>query len=85
MIAENKNKKSHVLVVLGGQHFQGVGVELNCFQGESEPPVTPTSSPGPCMTDPSQNDRVSCLNHEYCTDFPIAKITYSTAKMLAFL
>ena len=34
------------------------------FQGESGPPVTPTSSPGPCMTDPSQNDRVSCLNHE---------------------
>ena len=34
------------------------------FQGESGPPVTPTSSMGPCMTDPSQNDRVSCLNHE---------------------
>ena len=34
------------------------------FLGESRPPVTPTSSPGPCMTDPSQNDRVSCLNHE---------------------
>ena len=34
------------------------------FQGESGPPVTPTSSLGPCMTDPSQNDGVSCLNHE---------------------
>ena len=63
MIAENK-KKSHVLVVLGGPTFSRGGVELNCFQGESGPPVTPTSSPGPCMTDPSQNDRVSCLNHE---------------------
>ena len=40
------------------------------LQGESGPPVTPTptttttSSLGPCMTDPSQNDRFSCLNHE---------------------
>ena len=34
------------------------------FQGESGPPVTPTSSLGPCMIDPSQNDCVSCLNHE---------------------
>ena len=34
------------------------------FQGESGPPVTPTSSLGLCMTDPLQNDLVSCLNHE---------------------
>ena len=35
------------------------------LQGEPGPPVTrPTSSLGPCMSDPSQNDRVSCLNHE---------------------
>ena len=34
------------------------------FQGESGPPVTPTSSLGPSMTDPLQNYRVSCLNHE---------------------
>ena len=63
--------KNVTLVPKGVQHFPGVEVGLNClfpierdFQGESGPPVTPTSSPGPCMTDPSQNDRVSCLNHE---------------------
>ena len=43
------------------------------FQGQSGPPAPPppppplpTSSLGPCMTDPSQNDQVSCLNHELC-------------------
>ena len=45
------------------------------FQGESGPPALPTPPPppltttsslGPCITDPSQNDRVSCLNHELC-------------------
>ena len=51
------------------------------FQGESGPPVTPNSFPGSCMTDPSQNDRVFCV---YCTDFPIAKITYSNAKCMLF-
>ena len=30
------------------------------------PPHTHTSSLGPCITDPSQNYRVSCLNHELC-------------------
>ena len=67
------------LVPKGVQHFSGVAVELNClFPIElvifkeslghllhpPPPPHTHTSSLGPCMTDPSQNDRVSCLNHE---------------------
>ena len=51
------------------QHFPGVGVELNClfpielviFKVSPGHLLPPTSSPGPCMTDP---DRVSCLNHE---------------------
>ena len=78
-----------------------MGVELNClfpielviFKVHLLPP---TSSLGPCMIDSSQNDRVSCLDHEliytsmvkfslYCTDFPIAKITYSIANMHAYL
>ena len=33
------------------------------FQGESEPPVPPASSLGPCMTDPSQNDHVLIMSY----------------------
>ena len=54
--------------------FKRVGVELNCLipielvifkvsPGHLSPPA---SSLGLCMTDPSQNDCVSCLNHELC-------------------
>ena len=66
----------YFLVQKGVQHFPGLGVELNClipielviFKVSSGhlPPPPPTSSLGLCMTDPSQNDRVSCLNHELC-------------------
>ena len=66
--------KMYFLVPKGVQHFPRVAVELNCLfpielvifkvsLGHLLPPP-PTSSLGPCMTDPSQNDRVSCLNHE---------------------
>ena len=64
----------YFLVQKGVQHFPGVGVELNCLipvelvifklsPGHLSPP---TSSLGLCTTDPSQNDRVTCLNHELC-------------------
>ena len=63
------------------------------FQGESGPPVTPpppTSSLGPCMCDPSQNDRALCLNHKLrlvciALIFLLQKITYSIANMHAYL
>ena len=56
----------------GGPTFSRGGVELNClfpielviFKVSPGHLLPPTSSLGPCMTDPSQNDRVSCLNHE---------------------
>ena len=69
----------YFLVQKGVQHLPGVGVKLNCLipielvifkvsSGHLPPPPPPpkTSSLGLCMTDPSQNDRVSCLNHELC-------------------
>ena len=66
----------YCLVQKGVQHFPGVGVELNCLipiklvifkvSPGHLTPLPPTSSLGLCMTDPSQNDRVSCLNHELC-------------------
>ena len=64
----------YFLVQKGVQHFPGVGVELNClipielviFKVSLGHLSTPTSSLGLCMADPSQNDRVSCLNHELC-------------------
>ena len=55
---------------------------------ESGPHVPPTSSLDLCMTDPSQNDRVSSLNNElclYCTYFPFANITYAVANMRIFM
>ena len=63
-------RKLYLLVPNGVQHFLGMGVKLNClFPIElvifkvSPGNLFSTSSLGPCMTDPSQNDRVSCLNH----------------------
>ena len=72
VLRKHRFQKSHVLVVLGGPTFSRGGGRTQLlipyrtcdFQGESGPPVTPTSSRGPCMTDPSQNDRVSSFNHE---------------------
>ena len=90
-------RKLYFLFQKGFQHFPGVGVELNClfpkelviFKVSPGHMPPPPSSLGLCMTDSSQNDRVSCLNHElfslYCTDFPVAKITYSIAKTRIFM
>ena len=69
-------RKLYFLVPKGSKILQGWGsnsiafifpIELVIFKvipGHLPPP--PTSSLGPCMTDPSQNDRVSCLNNELC-------------------
>ena len=64
--------KMQFLVPKGVQHFPGVWVELNClfpielviFKVSPGHLLPLTSSLGPCMTDPLQNGRVSCLNHE---------------------
>ena len=68
-------RKLYFLVPKGSNIFQGWGsnsinclfpIELVIFKvspGHLSPP--PLLS-GPCMTDPSQNDRNSYLNHELC-------------------
>ena len=64
----------YFLVQKGVQLFPGVGVELNClipielviFKVSPGHLTPPASSLGLCMTDSSQNDRVSWLYHELC-------------------